>query len=296
MVGTLAVAAGWAASSLHTPLAPPPDRQGLDVHEQHAAASLTGQFRTSVAAWLWVRTDLYLHNGVEMRPMTDAERRSGARGASPAQGSELHDESSLTTIVPEAEHDFRGWLGHLERATQAYKPMAGHEHRDPESALPLFRLMTWADPGFERGWSVGAAILGNGRSSGANQSAIAFLREAVRANPHSIALRTDLSQMLLVREAAYDEAMPLLTDVVRDAARTPPRDPDALEALQRAFRWLAIGYRDTGRPESAKQVARTGLRQFGDDLVLARYAYPPPLVLNREGQSAYVQARVTSSL
>src|SRR5579864_179950 len=66
---------GYAVSDLQ-PLVSPraSDMAGLQAHETHASASLLGQFRTSFSSWLWFRTDLYLHNGVEMRQMTDDEK------------------------------------------------------------------------------------------------------------------------------------------------------------------------------------------------------------------------------
>src|SRR5262245_38227364 len=56
---------GYVAGNLKSYTEAPVVPAGLDAHETNAAASVIGQFRTTTTGWLWLRTDLYLHNGVE---------------------------------------------------------------------------------------------------------------------------------------------------------------------------------------------------------------------------------------
>ena len=158
---------------------PPIPPAGLEAHETHASASLLGQFRTSASSMLWLRTDLYLHNGVEMRPLTDQEVSEGKKGVGGAKdGHEaIVNDDAIVTVVPSAQQDFRGVFGDVERAVNAYRDMRGHEHRDPVQALPLFRLMTWLDPQFVTAWVTGATIIARDRSSEGTTRALSFLAE-----------------------------------------------------------------------------------------------------------------------
>src|SRR5688500_7510109 len=83
-VGAMA-GCGLFVATLGPILQPPEAPAGLDAHETNASASLLGQFRSSASAWLWLRTDLYLHNGVEMRPMTEWEKKSGVQNHGAAE-------------------------------------------------------------------------------------------------------------------------------------------------------------------------------------------------------------------
>ncbi len=294
LLACAAVAAGMAVPALQPVMQVRSGKVGLEEHETYAAASLVGQFRTNVAAWLWVRTDLYLHNGVELRPMTEAEKSIGvqsAEGRSNGEGVHL-DERNLTTAVPAEANDFRGVFGTLERATQAYQIMGGHAHRDPQAALPLFRLMTWADPQFEEGWSVGASVMRN-RSV---HEADVFLVDGIQANPRSLLLRTDLAELRLVHEKAPRAAVELLKALTRDGEARAHLGEDEAEALQRAFRWEVLGERAIGNPEAARATALRGLRLFHDDAVLARHAFPVPAILSESAAAKWTAEKVAAYL
>jgi hypothetical protein len=256
---------------------PPEPPPGLYAHETHAATSLLGQFRTSVSSWLWLRTDLYLHNGVAMRPLTDAERRAGDRAATHAHAEDekLHDDSNFTTVVPSAEHDFRGVFGDVERATQAWKDMRGHSHNDPRVALPLYRLMTWVDPHFIPGWTVGAHVLTRDGTERANRLALELLAQGKAANPQSIAIRKEIAYVWARKIGDWERALPYFEEA-RAIGRAHPRigDETELEALRDVYRWLALWYRDAGRHGDQTAAAREGLARFAGDPVLTRLSMP----------------------
>src|SRR5205814_1832242 len=111
LIGIVLMAGGgYAVSDLHRIVNPPAsDMAGLQAHETHASVSLLGQFRTSASSWLWLRTDLYLHNGVEMRQMTEEEKNSGMSSEEAAEDGHkrLMDESTVLTTVPNKQRDFR---------------------------------------------------------------------------------------------------------------------------------------------------------------------------------------------
>jgi hypothetical protein len=197
-----ALATGLNVQSLQKQVNPPARVAGLEAHETHASASLLGQFRTNGSSWLWLRTDLYLHNGVELRPLTEAERRIGRKGVGSAEadlGKAMGDDDVVTSI-PSADRDFRGWFGELERATAPYRGMTNHTHNDPEQALPLFRLMTWLDPSFIDGWTTGATVIARERNKEGTRKSLQFLHEGLQANPGSVSILNNIAFIHITRQ------------------------------------------------------------------------------------------------
>src|SRR5437763_9486006 len=107
-----AMATGWNSLGLRDTINPPHPVAGLDANDTSASASLLGQFRTNTSSWLWLRTDLYLHNGVELRPLTNSEKRAGMQGVGTAEKdlSKALNEDSVVTSIPSPDRDFRGFF------------------------------------------------------------------------------------------------------------------------------------------------------------------------------------------
>ena len=280
-----AVGIGLGMPSL-TPIVNPSIRPvGLEAHDSHAAVSLLGQFRTSASAWMFLRADLYLHNGVEMRPLSEVERQSGRRGVGTSDRPEdqLHDDSNVVTVVPEKARDFRGLLGDLERAGSAYKDMTGHGHNDPVASLPLFRLMTILDPQFIPGWTVGAAILARDHGRPATEKSMALLREGLEHNPQSPEILGSIGKLYLTRGTRTDAQGRLVRDLIRarpwyrkavDAAesnKTRLSEPEREAALENA-RFAAMLEREAGDCAAMRRVLDHGLGLFPDDGILQRLA------------------------
>jgi hypothetical protein len=258
-----------------SPITNPPIRQsGLAAHDESASASLLGQFRTNMSAWLWVRTDLYLHNGVHMRPVTEAEQRAGIQIENPkADGHEvLHKETSIT-LVPSPERDYRGVLGDVDRAVSSWMPMKDHVHNDPVQTMPLFRLMTWLDPQFIEGWTTGAMVLARDRTERGSQKSLTFLNQGLAENPQSVDLITEIAYIDISRRKRPDEAIPLLERALKiGTAHLSAMSDNERDALQNTYRWLALCYRDTHRPADMQRIVQEGLATFPDDLVLRHVA------------------------
>ncbi len=244
----------------------PPAQQGK--LEEAASASLLGQFRSSMADFLWLKADKYLHNGVDLRGLTAREGKSHdvARANSAAGEHDCghHDE---TTVIPEGERDWRGVFGDLEREIKPYQDMRNHRHRDPEEALPLFRLMTWSNPRFVPGYVIGASLIARERSK--VPEAVSFLKEGAKNNPHSIEIQNALGMMLTARQRWWDEAVPYLKRAIQIGAARDPRTltEDESEAYRDAFRWLVLNRREAGRPAEARAAALAGLHAFPGDVV-----------------------------
>ncbi|MBI5707912.1 MAG: hypothetical protein HZC36_13085 [Armatimonadetes bacterium] len=263
---------GW-VSTFEPVIHPVVKTESRQVNEEQAGASLLGQFRTSFTSWLWLRTDLYLHNGVEMRKLTDAEMRTGEEAAHNAD----HDDDGLcidgttATVIPSAERDFRGVFGDIERATTAFEDMSSHHHNDPKTTLPLFRLLTLIDPQFTPAWVVGGSIMARDRSAHALREAEAFLRRGLYENPKALTIRVQLGELQIVKKHDLEAGAATMKEAVRIGTLNPKRlDEEDELALDDAFRWLALCQRDLGDLDGMEATARFGLTLFPKDKALER--------------------------
>jgi hypothetical protein len=238
--------------------------------ETLASASLFGQFRSSMADFLWMKADRYLHNGVEFRGMTDQEKQTGdADKVSGKDGDRGH--RNETTVIPSEQRDWRGTLGGIERQVHPYKDMSHHGVEDPRQALPLFRLMTFSNPHFVPGYVAGAALLGH--QPGKLEEGLRFLREGEANNPDSIEIQTELGELMTVKQRRYDDALVHLKKAIALGAARDPKTltEDEEEAYQNAFRWTVLNRREAGDPATARAEAEAGLRIFPHDVVCRGY-------------------------
>jgi tetratricopeptide (TPR) repeat protein len=239
--------------------------QSLDIYETQAAASLAGEVRSSLAAFLWAKTDEYIHGGVLLRPMTPSEIANGVARATSGDKTVVHS-GYETGVVPEKAHDPRGFWGDIEREVKPYFDVRAHKHRDPVESLPLYRFMTWADPHFIAGYVVGAQVIASQKGQGSSADAISFLHEGIQYNPRSIPLLVESARYRLTRTRQYREAERELLAAIANASERRPAEPD-LSPLEDAYRWLVLLYRHEGRREDELRWAREGLAKFPDDPV-----------------------------
>lgn len=270
-----AVGFGYSSSSIRETVNPPVKMVGLEAHDSHAAASLLGQFRSSASSWLFLHADLYLHNGVEMRPLTDAELKSGKVGVgSNPNEQKIHDDSKIVTIVPSASEDFRGIFGDVERQIASYKDMKGHSHNNPTSSLPLFRLMTALDPQFVKGWTTaGFIMLWDNRKDGLPKT-IAFLKEGLAANPKSIDIITQIAYCYLKEHDGkrdYAAAWPYLVQARNVGVENLEHLSDQeKEALLLNYRRLCVAARELKMFDQEQKALEEGLKVFPDDKPLLK--------------------------
>jgi len=282
MVATILLAAisvGYAVRNLGEVVNPPYVPAGLDAQETYASMSLLGQFKTSASAWLWLHADLYLHNGVEMREMTDAEKRSGVSTEDAADDgkAKLMDEETVLTTVPSKDRDFRGIFGDIERETSAYKDMHHHHHNDPKLALPLFRLMTWIDPDFVPGWVQGAAIIARDRTNEAAYKALEYLKDGRHQDPFSVSIVNEVGQLYITRLHNLPKAAEYLEQArIMGRHRDWVLDDTENNALLQCYRWLTLCYRDMNEPAKLREVATEGLHRYHGDPVLTHLLFPRP--------------------
>lgn len=244
--------------------------------EQAAGASLFGQFRSSMSDFLWLKVDKYLHNGVDLRGTTRLEKEAHAAElvANSKNGlndgnREHHDE---TTVVPTPKSDWRGVYGAWEREIQPFTNMSAHEHRDPREALPLFRLMTAANPNFIAGYVTGASMIARDRTKLAE--AVAFLEEGAHNNPYNHEIQQALGMMYTGKMRRLREGEPYLIRAIQFAAKREfaTMNEDEIDAYRNAFRWLILNRREAKRLDQAREVATFGLRVFPTDPLCQKYS------------------------
>lgn len=285
---------GYFARNLSTFTETPVAPAGLDAHETNAGASVLGQFRTSFTGWLWLRTDLYLHNGVEMRPLSEEEVLAGRKGvgSSDAELGALLNDDNIVTATPSKERDFRGVFGDIDREISTYQSMEMHAHNEPEEALPLFRLMTWVDPQFIPGWTASATIVAGNSAKGSFEKGLAILQEGLQENPTSVILLNEAGRFYAGKSKNFEKAIPHLEKAIELPFDVKRADEDELEAYLNAFRWLALCYRESGNPDGQRRTAARGLEIFGEDVVLRRLLGEPPYILSEEGQRQWLEKEI----
>lgn len=266
----LACVAGLLASSVSSvrlQVQPVQKFEGLEAHENAAGATLLGQFRSTVASWLFLRADLYLHNGVQMRPLTNFEQQSGVKAQAAHESEEKIDEGEhLVTAIPDSKQDFRGVLGDLERATNSFKNMDDHVHNDPIATWPLYRLMTWADPHFIEGWTLGSTILAWQRNPASIRQAHEFLSEGLVENPNQLELLIQRCSLQIQYEKKTDDAFPTLLKAVQEFSPNFEKLTASERAsLNEAYHWLIVILRAKSQQIEAKQYCQIGSTLWPED-------------------------------
>jgi len=189
-------------------------------------AFLLGQFRTSASDVLFLKTENYLHSGVEYvphhiddrKPKSLQEEQSGIaehQSEVPSvfrdeRGNEIIEEepmhAGVETVIRSPENDFRGWIGSLHRHVKPWRdPSLAHIHTTGTELLPWFRVITLQDPSYVRAYATGVYWLMQKDSA----AAIEYAREAVRNNPNSFQSHLTLGEAYM------------------HAARQLPEDADA---------------------------------------------------------------------
>lgn len=275
----LALAGGVLVPGVGQEVHPRTQVVSAEIGEENGGASLFGQFRLNAAAWLQMRADLYLHNGVEMRGLTDGEKRRGKTGVGGDEDNHTHsdqlvNDSAIVTVIPSSEEDFRGFFGDIERSTSAYRDMHNHTHNDPGEVLPLFRLATWIDPQFISGWCFGAMVMVRDKDPKSVDRAIDYLKEGLRQNPNAIEIVTQIGSQYASKKADIPNALKFL-ERARELARKQTLQnttTSEAEAACEAYRWLALVYQHEKRHQDQVDAANEGLAKFKDDKVLRRLA------------------------
>jgi hypothetical protein len=194
-----------------------------------------------------------------------APKRTASREESGLHHGEEHHE--VAPAIPAADRDFRGLLGDLERAVKPYLAPDGKPYaKDADQTIPFYQIVTWADPHFIPGYTIGAmAICRGGKHP---DRAIAFLEEGLLRNPGSFEIRTELGRYHLVHRRDFRAAEAHLLEALRLVARRAEFSEEEQETLTDCYRWLALCHREGGHPARAVQTALLGLSRIGPDVTL----------------------------
>ena len=126
-------------------------------------------------------------------------------------------------LIPDAERDYRGWIGTLHRSIQPWQSAdAPHEHTGGEELLPWYRVLTAANPHHTRAYITGAWWLTKQHDhEGALAEALAFVDEGIHHNPDAFALHLLRGRILLQMER-FPEAVDSCDHAARLAVRIRP--------------------------------------------------------------------------
>ena len=147
-----------------------------------AFASILGEVRTSAADLMWVKTERYMHRGVAFAAHITADELTRDEDGNQDE----HEHEHMEAFIPEADEDYRGFIGTIQRAVHPWQgPDAPHSHTPGDQLLPWYRLLTFSDPHHWRGYMIGAWWLcqEQGKNPGALDEAMAFINEGIRNNP-----------------------------------------------------------------------------------------------------------------
>lgn len=241
-----------------------PDTTGeTDVYDKEIGASIVGEFRSSLAEYLFVKADEYMHRGVIKRKSTDAEANAGAWQVVGGEVELDKQDAGQVSMIPEPPRDPRGVWGYIERDTKPWEDVRHHGH-EPLEALPLYRLMTWADPTFIDGYDAGALAIDASSVSNSSNRAYNFLAEGVRNNPKSYLLHKDLGEYLLRFHRSSDADRQF-----EEAIRCLPKGP-APDRTEQLWQELVQSCRTAGFKEKEIRFARQGLTLYPDDITFTK--------------------------
>lgn len=233
--------------------------------------------RRLIAQLLWVKTHAVLHAGMEEREARVGEGQDlpgyhthGKHGEEHAEGgahsgvAEHADEDGHVPVIPSAQRDFRGFIGDLERQVKPYLSNDGQEFsKDPEQTVPFYRLMTWSDPHFIQGYTVGATFIA--KAGKYADRGIEFLLEGERANPESFEIQTELGHFYLVYKKSPSAAIPHLLQSIQLAPPYDKQSEGEQESFLDAYHWLVLACVKAEQPEQAVRFAKEGQRYQAQD-------------------------------
>ncbi len=221
------------------------DEEGRQEVNSSALAAILGEFRTSLSDFIWIKTELYEHQGIRFQPHVDEKEKDVERGkmktaialtegrttetmllAKPIVKHADHPTTHALQWIPAPEKDFRGFIGDIDREVH---PWGKHRFAESKETLPWYVILTVTNPHHSRAYIVGGWLLmKEDRQSDHLAQAERFLREGVANNPDSFPLRVMLGRAL-IQEERWKEAIQEFEKARNLALKTRSKDgkPDA---------------------------------------------------------------------
>ncbi len=217
--------------------------------------TLLGQFRTNLDAYLWLKTEDYLHSGITYRPYTETELASGKQDIEANVGG-FAAHSDGPTLIPPKEKDWRGIFGDLERNIQPYRPGPA-QHGDPQELIPWYRVQTIINPRDVNAYVTCAFFLAD--FAGRPKEALAFLDEGIRNNPNDFEMQEAVGQLYFEKWKNCDRAIPCLEKAISLGKQLPTRDQKQETTFGNAYVFLTKAYRANGDFEAELRAAEDGV-------------------------------------
>lgn len=202
-----------------------------------AFATILGEARASMADLMWIKTERYLHRGVAYKPHLDADAMAHTGEVVRQTGHDEHDEhdthegpgghphhgEALQALVPDRAHDYRGFIGTLQREIQPWKgPDQPDEHTAGDELVPWYRLLTYSDPHHWRGYMIGTWWLSRmEKDPGAVAEAARFIEEGIRNNPGVFQLEL-MAGRLQIQQEHWREALASFEKTIQMALKIRP--------------------------------------------------------------------------
>lgn len=241
-----------------------------DIREANESIPMTllGQFRTNLDAYLWLKTEDYLHGGITYRPFTEGEMASGMREVQADVGG-FAQHSDGPTLIPPKEKDWRGIFGDLERNIQPYRPGPA-QHGDAQELIPWYRIQTILNPLDVNAYVTCAFFLADFAKK--PEEARAFLDEGVKNNPNSPEIHEAIGQLYFEKWHDCDTAVPFLEKAITLGKGIPNPDEKQETVLGNAYVFLTKAYRAKGDFEAELRAAEDGVAHCPQN-ALVRAAY-----------------------
>jgi tetratricopeptide (TPR) repeat protein len=290
---------GVVARHLSGELQPAQDYTAAELRQMNESAlgALFGEFRVSVADILWLKTDEYIHKGIEYRqphaheleeagheeelhahPEQHAQPTSDTYTVEHAMGYG-HAHEHVVSVIPRKESDFRGILGDIEREVKPYSP-THLEHTGFEEVIPWYRLLTYINPHHTRGYVVGSYVIAT--YAKAPEQALEFLKEGERNNPKSPEIQEALGRLYFYKLHRADEATPYFQKAISLLKSKSHLTEDEEDVLLNAYRGLAHIYGDKKDRVKLAAVLDEAWQRFPGDISL-KHSRQTLEQLSREG-------------
>ena len=236
----------------------------IEARNASAIAQILGEIRTSMSDLMYMKTERYLHNGVGYAPHIDTGALASGGEIKHATGAPVteppsefgylqqadEDQSAYLeqkagkppeaeahvepTIIRTPADDFRLFIGNLERKVKPWRdPSLAHIHSDGTELLPWFRLMTFSDKHYVRGYLIGGYWLLRQRTDTHRREALTFVDEGIANNPKTFQLYLMKGHILreLEREAESRPVYRQACDLGMKARPADARDRVARDDL-----------------------------------------------------------------
>lgn len=293
----LAIAAFFLLIPLRTSLVPSARWQSDEIDDttrervnSSAFATILGEIRASAADLMWVKTELYMHNGVAFKGHINKDEltRTGEapvhhhhddmrddRDAAADHGDHDEDDDCARagTLIPEPGKDYRGFIGTLQRQVQPWQDAkAAHTHTSGDELLPWYRVLTYSNPHHWRGYMIGTWWLSKKNTT--RSQAESFIDEGVRNNPNVFQLQLMRGRILMAREA-WADAIAAFKRAAELAEKARPADGKAKppawtesdeEDYASALRYIPlIQWRKLNNPAAAQKSLAAAIERLPGD-------------------------------